>query len=238
MPNHKDVLGNEIHPTRVDLITQGRSPRFAGEVVFDVPAETLIVATSLAPDSWRRGVPAPPPIPTPPIAFHWSLNLAITNSLAFNRLSLFYAPPNANVNASSSFSLLRRFVAGVDIARGTVLDLTPWIAAKGTGFYMPLLIVPDAYGGNDAGLAPQVRLTWSNPPSASGIKTAPPASPASPPLLMIKVAAIRAAMRCDVSILSRTLMRRFSNEEGILSCCLSRFFAGNAGDRVDSAKLW
>ena len=168
MPNHKDVLGNEIHPTRVDLITQGRSPRFAGEVVFDVAAETLIVSTSLAPDSWRRGVPAPPPIPTPPIAFHWSLNLAITNSLAFNRLSLFYAPPNANVNASSSFSLLRRFVAGVDIARGTVLDLTPWIAAKGTGFYMPLLIVPDAYGGNDAGLAPQVRLTWSNPPSASG----------------------------------------------------------------------
>lgn len=162
MPNHKDVTGNDLHGSRVALTPANRAPLFAGELIFDPTTKTLMVGDSLTENGWERGVPNPPAIPQPPIAFHWAIDMSLTATFLFDSLALFYAGHTANVNASSSFSLLKRFTAGSDFEAGSSFDLTPWVQAKGRGYYMPLFSGPDGYGGSNQPISKLLRTTWIN----------------------------------------------------------------------------
>lgn len=148
MPKHKDLAGNELHPSRITLSQPNRAPLFSGEIVFD--GDDAWIANGLTQDDWRIAVAAPAKI------FSWVLNpqgYQPPSNTTLQRLELYWlniAPADADANATV-FNFLKAWEIGTDLAAGCPISLTAFVERYGIGCYVLLLSGPDPYGN---GLAP------------------------------------------------------------------------------------
>ena len=143
MPKHKDLTGEDLHPSRVLLDSPDRAPDYPGEIVFD-GVQTWIANGSTQND-WKLSASAPPKV------FSWVLTrfgyVPSGNSLIKKIELYFMAISRLDVNSNlENFSHLNSWEVGTDISATSPIALTDWVQKKGLGCYVVLISGPDAYG--------------------------------------------------------------------------------------------